>query len=142
MIFQATTKDGRLHIKERISFESYLRDLDGKEIIVAIEHTLSKRRTVEQNSLYFGILRKIMVVLIDRGYDNLNVVALNGYFRGLFLRDVIIDPVTGKDIEIERHTSDLNTKEYVEHIDKVTRFALQDMNIESKYLEPYISMMK
>ncbi len=142
MIFRATTRDGRLFVKERISFESHLRELHDKELIVVIEHNVTKKRSIEQNRLYYGILRKIMMVLIDRGYDNLNVVALNNYFKSLFLQDVMIDLLTGKEREIIKSPSELGVKLFAEYIDKLVRFALQDMNIESKYLEPYITELK
>ena len=142
MIFKAATRDGRLIMKDRISFEAHLRELHGKDIVIVIEHSVTKTRSIEQNRLYYGILRKIMRVLVDRGYDNLNVVALNNYFKSLFLQDVMIDLLTGKEREIIKSPSELGVKLFAEYIDKVIRFALQDMNIDSQYLEPYITEMK
>ncbi len=139
MIFSATTKDGRLSIKERISFENHLRELSGKDIIVSVEHRKGKKRSLEQNDLYYGILRKIMKVLIDRGYDALNVVMVNNFFKGQFLRDIMPDLVTGEDIEVIISPKDLGTKEFSEYIEKIIRFALQDMDIKAEWLEPYIS---
>tara|TARA_R110002020_G_scaffold220785_2_gene428785 strand:- start:42206 stop:42634 length:429 start_codon:yes stop_codon:yes gene_type:complete len=142
MLFKANTKNGKLFIKERIAFENFLRDLDGREISVMVESGKGKIRTLEQNDLYFGILRKIMKVLIDRGYDDMNVVMLNNYFKKMFLGDYVPDVITGESIEITRNTSELSTKGFSEHIDKVIRFALQEMDIKPEWLEPYLSSME
>lgn len=142
MIFKANTKDGQLFVRDRESFSNYLKDLNGCEITLCVERAKAKKRSVEQNHLYYGIVRKIMQVLIDRGFDELNVVTLSSYFKKIFLSDIIVDPINGGEIEIVRSTTDLGVKEFAEYIDKVVRFALQDMSITPDSLKPFIDLME
>lgn len=139
MIFTGRTEGGKLKITNRVAFESRLKELDGKEIAIKLEHRKDKIRSLQANDRHYGILRKIMKVLIDRGYDDMNVVKLNNYFKKMFLQDIIPDILTGEPMEIVKNTSELSSKELKEHDDRIVRFALQDMEIEPEWLEPYIS---
>jgi len=139
MLFKASTENGKLFIDEKDKLTSYLQRISGKKIFVNIEHTSGKKRSVEQNSLYYGILRKIMAVLLERGFDDLNVITLSHYFKRKFLADVIIDPATSEEIEIVKSTTELKTKEFSNYIESVTRFAIQDMDIADEIFNPYLS---
>ena len=113
-----------------------------KEIVLKIEGKAGKKRTSDQNDLYYGIVRKIMIVIFDRGFDDLNVVALINYFKKRFLSDIMIDPVTGDDMEIVKSTTSLKVKEFSEYIDRVVRFAVQDMEIPPDNLKPFIDLLE
>ena len=141
-MFKATTKGGKLFVEDKNAFKEHLLKFDGKNIILKIEAKAGKKRTTDQNDLYYGIVRKIMIVLLDRGFDDLNVVSLSNYFKKRFLSDIMIDPVTGDDMEIVRSTTSLKVKEFSEYIDTVVRFAIQDMDIPPDSLKPFIDMLE
>ena len=143
MIFPAKTRDGKLNVNDRLAFETYLKEIgkadDWKDIAIRIEHTPGKIRSLEQNDTLHGLLRKIMQVLIGRGFDGLTVVGLKNWFSGMFITDVIISPLTGLEEEVVRGSSELGTKEFNMYLANIGLFVLQEMLIERELLEPYIS---
>lgn len=143
MIFPAKTKDGRLSVTDRLSFEAHLRDIskvDGwKDIAIRVEHTPGKIRSLDQNDTLHGLLRKITQVLIGRGFDSLTVDGLRHWFNGKFATDLIIDPMDGMEKTIVRGSSELNTKEFNLYLANIGLYALNEMLIEQQLLEPYIS---
>ncbi len=143
MIFPAKTKDGQLRVNDRLSFEAYLKEIgkvDGwKDIAIRVEHTPGKIRSLDQNDTLHGLLRKIMIVLVGRGFDSLTVDGLRDWFSGMFATDLIISPMTGLEEKIVKGSSKLNTKEFNLYLANIGMFALQEMMIERVVLEPYIS---
>ena len=143
MIFPAKTKDGVLRINDRLSFEAHLKDIgitdSWKDIAIRVEHTPGKIRSLDQNDTLHGLLRKIMIVLVGRGFDSLTVDGLRDWFSGMFATDLIISPMTGLEEVITKGSSKLNTKEFNMYLANIGRYALQEMLIEQESLEPYIS---
>ena len=143
MIFPAKTKDGRLNIDDRIAFEAHLKDIgkaDGwKDIAIRVEHTPGKIRSLDQNDTLHGLLRRIMQVLIGRGFDSLTVDGLRDWFSGMFATDIIISPMSGLEEVVMKGSSKLNTKEFSLYLANIGLYALQEMLIEQEFLEPYIS---
>ena len=143
MIFPAKTLDGRLVVDDRLAFETYLKEIgkanEWKDIAIRIEHTPGKIRSLDQNDTLHGLLRKIMQVLIGRGFDSLTVDGLRDWFSGMFATDLIISPMTGMEEKIVKGSSKLNTKEFSLYLANIGRYALQEMLIEQELLEPYIS---
>ena len=143
MIFPAKTKDGVLRINDRLSFEAHLKDIgitdDWKDIAIRVEHTPGKIRSLDQNDTLHGLLRKIMIVLVGRGFDSLTVDGLRDWFSGMFATDLIISPMTGLEEKIVKGSSKLNTKEFNMYLANIGRYALQEMLIEQELLEPYIN---
>ena len=143
MIFPAKTKDGQLRVNDRLSFEAHLRDIgkadSWKDIALRVEHTPGKIRSLDQNDTLHGLLRKILIVLIDRGFDSLTVDGLRDWFSGMFATDLIISPMTGMEETITKGSSKLNTKEFNLYVANIGLYSLQEMLIERELLEPYIS---
>ena len=143
MIFTAKTKDGRLVVDDRQAFEGHLKEIgkadSWKDIAVRIEHTPGKIRSLDQNDTLHGLVRKIMQVLIGRGFDSLTVDGLRDWFSGMFATDLIISPMTGLEEVVVKGSSKLNTKEFSLYIANIGLYALNEMLIERELLEPYIS---
>ena len=143
MIFPAKTKDGRLNINDRIAFESHLKDIgkkdQWKDIALRVEHTPGKIRSLDQNDTLHGLLRRIMIVLVGRGFDSLTIDGLRDWFSGMFATDIIISPMTGLEEVIVKGSSKLNTKEFNMYLANIGLYALQEVQIERELLEPYIS---
>lgn len=143
MIFPAKTKAGRLVVDDRIAFEAHLKEIgkenEWKDIAVRIEHTPGKIRSLDQNDTLHGLLRKILIVLIGRGFDGLTVNGLRDWFSGMFATDIIVSPMSGLEETVVKGSSKLNTKEFSLYLANIGLYALQEMLIEQELLEPYIS---
>ena len=118
--FVATVSEGRLIHDFPERFARYLMTLEGKRVNILVTK-FKKKRSLEQNSFYWGIL--IDILSREFGYESEEIHLM---LREKFLR--IYDD-KHPDFVIARSTTKLTTVEFVEYIEKIQRWAAQEHQI-------------
>ena len=118
--FVATVSGGKLIHDFPERFARYLMTLEGKRVNILVTK-FKKKRSLEQNSFYWGIL--IDILSKEFGYESEEIHLM---LREKFLR--IYDD-KHPDFVIARSTTKLTTVEFVEYIEKIQRWAAQEHQI-------------
>ena len=97
----------------------------GKPIKYHFECTkINKKRTMSQNKYYFGVVLKI--IASETGND---IEDLHEYFKQKYLgnKDIIVE-IMGEKIFRPITTTELDTKLFMEYIEKIRSFASLELN--------------
>ena len=118
MTIQQTIESGKLVLKEREVYLSFLNTLEGEvEVIIRKPR---KNRTTPQNDFMWAYLQLVS----DHTGDSRN--ELHEYFKRILLPAKEIK-VMGKTIKIPTSTTDLSTKEFGEYLERIS--ALTDVPV-------------
>ena len=110
-IFQATIESGKLVLKEREAYLSFLNTLDGEVEVVVRKPR--KNRTTPQNDYYWGIVLPTIAESTGSTKEELHEV-----FKRMFLTARIIK-YREKEIRVPGSTALISTKEFVEYIERI-----------------------
>lgn len=116
IIHEGRVDKGQLHLKNKSRYLVQLSKLDGKEIELIIRQKKSQR-SLDQNSYYWGV---VVAILGDHcGYDP---EEMHEALKFKFLRK-------GKEgLETVTSTTDLNTKEFEDYLERIRRWASMELN--------------
>jgi len=124
-MFYGTIQNGKLKLDNPAQFNRKIEELEGKRIEIDLK-VRRKNRSLDQNAYYWGV---VLAAISDfTGYD---VEDLHNHFKyNLLKKDV-------GNLNTFKSTSNLNTKEFTDYIDKIIRFANQVLGIEIPTPEQY-----
>lgn len=116
IIHEGRVDKGQLHLKNKSRYLVQLSKLEGKEIELIIRQKKSQR-SLDQNSYYWGV---VVAILGDHcGYDP---EEMHEALKFKFLRK-------GKEgLETVTSTTDLNTKEFEDYLERIRRWASMELN--------------
>ena len=114
-IFTGNVKNGKLFFEDRETFDRYLTSLIGQVQIIVKKKR--KQRSVEQNNYYWGV---VIPILMD--YCGYTKEQMHNALIMMFLK------VEGK-IPTFRGSSELNTLEFCEFVDRVVIWAAMELNV-------------
>lgn len=123
-IYFATIKDGKLDFEREKGLQFFLKNNDGKRVVVKISKAYGQR-SIKQNKLYWAYLNIIEAETGD------NAVDLHEYFRRKLLPPQIIK-VRNKEFEIPQSTTKLDKlvfSEYLQKIERLTGIPIPDINL-------------
>ena len=101
---------------------SYLEKLPTDKPYFAEIKQIRRRRTIDQNSLYWLWLKCLQD---ETGEDKYR---LHEYFKARYLGISTVE-VFGVDVQMSASTTKLDTKEMTHYLDRVQQFALMDLGI-------------
>jgi hypothetical protein len=89
------------------------------------------KRSLPQNSYYFGVVVPMVKEgLYEIGYDNItHKEQAHKFLSEKFLQQESVNKKTGEVIYITRSTTDLNTIEFNEYLEKCQKFGAEYLNI-------------
>lgn len=116
IIHEGRVDKGQLHLNNKSRYLVQLSKLEGKEIELIIRQKKSQR-SLDQNSYYWGVC---IAILGDHcGYDP---EEMHEALKFKFLRK-------GKEgLETVTSTTDLNTKEFEDYLERIRRWASMELN--------------
>lgn len=115
MICHCEVKDGKIHLGEhRERFYEFLAPLEGKSVELSIER-IRVKRTNHQNRYYWAVVLKTFGDHLGYHPEELH--------EALKLRFLPRDPESA--IVVARSTTELNTKEFSEYVDRIIQLAAE-----------------
>jgi len=121
---------------EKQTILAFVRELSGMYRVVIVKYR--KRRTDSQNRFYWpAIIAPFGDYLRGQG-SGITDEECHEMLKWKFLRETIIDPGTGEVIgEKTRSTTELNTTEFSEYIDKVSAYLQETFGVTVKAAEVF-----
>jgi len=110
--FLAKIEKGILTIRNRFSMEQEIKKYDDCEVIIKVE-VLKNKRTIRQNSYYWGVVLATIANETGHTQDELHEV-----FKRMFLPKKFIE-INGKEIELDGRTAVLSIDEFCNYIDRI-----------------------
>jgi len=117
IIFDGRVEDGIIKLKDEPFYFRYLNSLNGKDIELIIRER-NLVRTSPQNAYYWAVV--VELIAEELGYDKEEA---HEALKFKFLRKH-----SGK-LPSVRSTTDLDTKEFEDYVEKIRRFAAEELNI-------------
>nr|DAX41377.1 MAG TPA: protein NinB [Caudoviricetes sp.] len=108
--------------EDKQAVQSYLEKLPTDKPYFAEIKQIRRRRTIDQNSLYWLWLKCLQD---ETGEDK---ERLHEYFKARYLGVSTVE-VFGVDVQMSASTTKLNTKEMTHYLDRIQQFALADLGI-------------
>jgi hypothetical protein len=89
-------------------------------------------RNLDQNALYHvGYVQPFLEWLVDDcGNESYTHLMAHSILKAMFLQTSVIDPRTGELITYTRSTTELDTKEFSDYLEKIGGFLSRDCGIE------------
>lgn len=97
---------------DRIRFIDYIKSLQLEKPLTVVIETLKKKRSLRQNKLFHA-----WMAYLEEATGTSREV-WKEYFKQMFL-EVYVDFISGKEITTVQHTSELDSKEFSDFMDKV-----------------------
>jgi hypothetical protein len=117
-------------IKNRQDAKNLFAGLTG-DYIITVEPA-SKVRSIQQNKYYWKcVVPLIRKGLFDKGWEDIRTnMAAHNWLKETFLKDQVVNIITGETKSIEGSTRKLSTQEFNEYIERVIQFAAEDLEIQ------------
>jgi len=116
-VFGGVVEKGELVLNQPDLFAGYLRSLSGKKVVVTVKQE-RKHRSLPQNNYYWGVV--IPLLMDHTGYEKNE---MHDAMRVKFLS------IEEKGLMIVGSTTNLSTKEFMEYVEQITRWAAQEMGV-------------
>lgn len=117
-IFTGTVSRGRLALDQPERYLVYLAGLEGKPVEVVVRRKRSQR-TLAQNRYYFGVC--VQILAEHFGYET---TEMHEALKFKFLRTHEEEALPSV-----RSTTTLNTKEFIDYIDRIQRWAATEHDL-------------
>lgn len=120
-VINGTISSNRKPIKEAIAA------FEGKEITITIAKK-SKRRSNEQNAYLWGVVYPIVKNgLKEIGYNQITIEQVHELLKGTFIKEDIVNELSGEVKTITGHTSDLTTSQFMDYLAQIKQFASEQL---------------
>lgn len=104
-----------------------LSKLNDCKVFVTIEKFYPKR-SLKSNRYYWALLNQTLQVVADHlGYDNKE--ELHKDFKDKFLSYKSINKLTGEEVSKTKSTTELNSNEFTEYVEKVLKYCAESFGI-------------
>jgi hypothetical protein len=124
--------DGALRLHKRKEFDNLLKDFKGSDVLITVSKKF-KRRSVNQNSYYWGVVvTEIRDRLNELGH-NVTLDLTHEMLKARFNTQESVNESTGEVFKFPMSTTEMNTEEFCEYIDKIIIFAKQSLDIDILY---------
>jgi hypothetical protein len=124
--------DGALRLHKRKEFDNLLKDFKGSDVLITVSKKF-KRRSVNQNSYYWGVVvTEIRDRLNELGH-NVTLDLTHEMLKARFNIQESVNESTGEVFKFPKSTTEMNTEEFCEYIDKIIIFAKQSLDIDILY---------
>lgn len=120
-VINGTISSNRKPIKEAIvAFE-------GKEITITIAKK-SKKRSNDQNAYLWGVVYPIVKNgLKEIGYNQITTEQVHELLKGTFVKEDIVNELSGEVKTITGHTSSLTTSQFMDYLAQIKQFASDEL---------------
>jgi hypothetical protein len=116
--FSGQIKQGKLHLEDRGSFLNHLNGLEGKRVMVTVAKE-TRRRTNSQNAYLWGVIYKLISDYTGATPEELHIALKYHFGKKRFIGNIVA-PAS---------TKAMDTIEMTEYIEKVRRWAAEELNI-------------
>lgn len=124
--------DGSLRLHKRSEFDSLIKDFKGCDVLITVSKKYEKR-SINQNAYYFGV---VVTEIRDRLNELGHSVTLDlthEMLKARFNSQESFNESTGEVFNFPKSTTEMNTEEFCEYIDKIIIFAKQSLDIDILY---------
>jgi hypothetical protein len=109
--------------------EMIIRNFSGKDIEVTIRRK-RKRRSLMQNSYYFGVVLPIVQKgLMDAGYK-VSKESTHEFLKATFFKLELINENTGEILQTVGSTAQMTTVQMMEYFEDITQWAAEFLNVQ------------
>lgn len=120
-VINGAISSNRKPIKEAIAA------FEGKEITITITKK-SKKRSNEQNAYLWGVVYPIVKNgLKEIGYNQITIEQVHELLKGTFIKEDIVNELSGEVKTITGHTSDLTTSQFMDYLAQIKQFAAEQL---------------
>jgi len=124
----SSVKDGVL-ATNRNKISEAIKSFDGKNIVITIEKS-KKKRSNNQNAFYHAVVIPIMKdAFKDAWGEYYSATEIHEALKAKYCFKEQINEATGEIIQIPISTTNFNTIEWEEYIDKIRAFAMEWFNV-------------
>jgi hypothetical protein len=124
--------DGSLRLHKRSEFDSLMKDFKGCDVLITVSKKY-KKRSINQNAYYFGVVvTEIRDRLNELGH-NVTLDLTHEMLKARFNSQESFNEATGEVFNFPKSTTEMNTEEFCEYIDKIIIFAKQSLDIDILY---------
>lgn len=120
-IFYAKIEHGKLRFTKTLDFHFYIQKLEGKEVKVLVAER-KYIRSVKANSYYWGCVLKVC-----SDYTGFTPEECHQVFKERFLK--YTKDHKGKNFEFTHSTSELDTKEFSDYIQKIKLYMAEEHQV-------------
>lgn len=113
-VFRGSVHEGKLRLDDRSSFDEWASSLNGKQVTLTLKQWRATR-SGNQNRYYWGAVLKEFGDYTGHHTEELH--------EALKLRFLAIDPEA--ELVVARSTTELNTQEFAEYVDRVIQLAAE-----------------
>jgi len=130
LIYNATTKSGKLHIFRRKEFlEDVLRVFPDKDLVISVEKK-TRKRSLNQNNFYWGVVVPLVREgLFDVGY-RFTIEETHDHLKREFLKKEKVNYQTGEILQTTGSTQELTTSEFMDFIAEIQQWSVEYLNTE------------
>ncbi len=130
VIFNGTTKNGFKIYRSKDFKREILEAFPDKDIVIKVERK-KKKRSIHQNSFYWGVVIKLMTEFFKGEGIARNEQETHSILSYKFLKVVVsVDKETGEAIERVKSTTELSTVDFMEYILNIQTWAMEFFNID------------
>lgn len=120
-VINGTISSNRKPIKEAIA------SFEGKEITITIAKK-SKKRSNDQNAYLWGVVYPIVKNgLKEIGYNQITTEQVHELLKGTFVKEDIVNELSGEVKTITGHTSSLTTSQFMDYLAQIKQFASEEL---------------
>lgn len=124
--------DGSLKLHKRSEFDSLIKDFKGCDVLITVSKKY-KKRSINQNAYYFGVVvTEIRDRLNELGH-NVTLDLTHEMLKARFNSQESVNENSGEIFSFPKSTTEMNTEEFCEYIDKIIIFAKQSLDIDILY---------
>lgn len=127
--YTATVTDSGLHLHNRKRFDKEVQTFAGKEVEVIVHRPRSKRSDPQNRYYWAGVVPIVCRGLNDVGY-RINEAETHEYLKATFLKDSIVNELTGELLPMIGSTRKLTTVEFMEYIQDIQRWAAEFLGVD------------
>ena len=123
-------KNGKLVFQNPKAYADFLSVLQEGTILDLQIKKARNTRTNPQNSYLWGIVYPYLLEGFKQaGYVDVDIEVVHAFCKNQFNAGCIPNMETGEVLTYARSTTELDTKEFGEYVDKIRHFALHDLGI-------------
>lgn len=129
MTYYGQVKNGTLTIKNRRGFNNDLRHFEGCDVEIKVSEKKRKRSLSQNAYIHAVLIPELKNAFNSVGFDDIRTnEQCKDIMKCLFLRTQYVNPTNGEVIESFKNTSELTTFEMSELVEKVIKYAWDNMN--------------
>lgn len=129
LIYNAKIIDGKVTLDYPVKFKNEVSNaFPDSDITITVEKR-KRKRSLNQNAYYFGVVVPLVRNGINQFGNEFSIEETHEYLKANFNLKEVINTNTGEVMKVPLSTANLTTINFMEYIEKIQRFAANDLCI-------------